>query len=174
MSIVYWIIYSSFSPSQKKEVDNRYLCKISLTRETKKGLESWSKNEVASVVGNHSRNNTLKLVNQESAPSSLWKIYSIELLNIGICDNWIFFTTFLSLLLKVSNSFVLVLPRNEVHEFLVERRKPKEKVEICWKLEGKNLCNRKCSWAFKTSQPAFTCSKLTIETLQQGMKYVQS
>ena len=24
------------------------------------------------------------------------------------------------------------------------------------------------------SQPAFTCSKLTIETLEQGMKYVQS
>ena len=24
------------------------------------------------------------------------------------------------------------------------------------------------------TQPAFTCSKLTIETLQQGMKYVQS
>ena len=23
-------------------------------------------------------------------------------------------------------------------------------------------------------QPAFTCSKLTIETLEQGMKYVQS
>ena len=26
----------------------------------------------------------------------------------------------------------------------------------------------------KLSQPAFTCSKLTIETLEQGMKYVQS
>ena len=25
-----------------------------------------------------------------------------------------------------------------------------------------------------TSQPAFTCSKLTIETLEQGAKYVQS
>ena len=25
-----------------------------------------------------------------------------------------------------------------------------------------------------TSQPAFTCSKLTIETLEQGVKYVQS
>ena len=24
------------------------------------------------------------------------------------------------------------------------------------------------------TQPAFTCSKLTIETLEQGMKYVQS
>ena len=24
------------------------------------------------------------------------------------------------------------------------------------------------------TQPAFTCSKLTIETLQQGVKYVQS
>ena len=26
----------------------------------------------------------------------------------------------------------------------------------------------------KTSQPAITCSKLTIETLEQGVKYVQS
>ena len=26
----------------------------------------------------------------------------------------------------------------------------------------------------KASQPAFTCSKLTIETLEQGVKYVQS
>ena len=25
-----------------------------------------------------------------------------------------------------------------------------------------------------TSQPAFACSKLTIETLEQGVKYVQS
>ena len=25
-----------------------------------------------------------------------------------------------------------------------------------------------------TSQPAFTCSQLTIETLEQGVKYVQS
>ena len=27
---------------------------------------------------------------------------------------------------------------------------------------------------YKASQPAFTCSKLTIETLEQGVKYVQS
>ena len=27
---------------------------------------------------------------------------------------------------------------------------------------------------FDSSQPAFTCSKLTIETLAQGVKYVQS
>ena len=26
----------------------------------------------------------------------------------------------------------------------------------------------------RTTQPAFTCSKLTIETLEQGVKYVQS
>ena len=26
----------------------------------------------------------------------------------------------------------------------------------------------------KSTQPAFTCSKLTIETLEQGVKYVQS
>ena len=27
---------------------------------------------------------------------------------------------------------------------------------------------------FELTQPAFTCSKLTIETLEQGVKYVQS
>ena len=27
---------------------------------------------------------------------------------------------------------------------------------------------------FDVSQPAFTCSKLTIETLEQGVKHVQS
>ena len=27
---------------------------------------------------------------------------------------------------------------------------------------------------FDSSQPAFTCSKLTTETLEQGVKYVQS
>ena len=26
----------------------------------------------------------------------------------------------------------------------------------------------------QSTQPAFTCSKLTIETLEQGVKYVQS
>ena len=26
----------------------------------------------------------------------------------------------------------------------------------------------------QSGQPAFTCSKLTIETLEQGVKYVQS
>ena len=29
-------------------------------------------------------------------------------------------------------------------------------------------------WILHFSQPAFTCSKLTIETLEQGVKYVQS
>ena len=29
-------------------------------------------------------------------------------------------------------------------------------------------------YAEKRPQPAFTCSKLTIETLEQGVKYVQS
>ena len=29
-------------------------------------------------------------------------------------------------------------------------------------------------WFLGLSQPAITCSKLTIETLEQGVKYVQS
>ena len=34
------------------------------------------------------------------------------------------------------------------------------------------VCDLKRSHKF--SQPAITCSKLTIETLEQGVKYVQS
>ena len=34
--------------------------------------------------------------------------------------------------------------------------------------------NRKMFTGIVSSQPAMTCSKLTIETLQQGLKYVQS
>ena len=44
-----------------------------------------------------------------------------------------------------------------------------------------NKKEKKCSYNQRimqveqgTSQPAFTCSKLTIETLEQGVKYVQS
>ena len=33
---------------------------------------------------------------------------------------------------------------------------------------------RKSGGVIRHSQPAFTCSKLTIETLEQGVKYVQS
>ena len=54
---------------------------------------------------------------------------------------------------------------------------------------SKNLCQRNHSYFFATkfdysrlccssvliiTQPAFTCSKLTIETLKEGVKYVQS
>ena len=31
-----------------------------------------------------------------------------------------------------------------------------------------------CVYTCVTTQPAITCSKLTIETLEQGVKYVQS
>ena len=34
-------------------------------------------------------------------------------------------------------------------------------------LKTKKMC-------FQVPQPAITCSKLTIETLEQGVKYVQS
>ena len=38
-----------------------------------------------------------------------------------------------------------------------------------------NFCKVKSSFLFLLlSQPAFTCLKLTIETLDQGAKYVQS
>ena len=33
---------------------------------------------------------------------------------------------------------------------------------------------QKPSYILVLTQPAFTCSKLTIETLEQGVKYVQS
>ena len=31
-----------------------------------------------------------------------------------------------------------------------------------------------CTLKFDVSQPAFTCSKLTVETLEHNVKYVQS
>ena len=34
--------------------------------------------------------------------------------------------------------------------------------------------NKKAGIELDTSQPVFTCSKLTIETLEQGVKYVKS
>ena len=40
--------------------------------------------------------------------------------------------------------------------------------------EIENLENHTDRYFTKTTQPAFTCSKLTIETLEQGVKYVQS
>ena len=35
-------------------------------------------------------------------------------------------------------------------------------------------CFRKTNQTRKALQPAITCSKLTIETLEQGVKYAQS
>ena len=35
------------------------------------------------------------------------------------------------------------------------------------------FCGRKCKYS-KITQPAITCSKLTIKKLEQGVKYVQS
>ena len=37
-----------------------------------------------------------------------------------------------------------------------------------------NIFGRSESDFNKSTQPAITCSKLTIETLEQGVKYVQS
>ena len=36
------------------------------------------------------------------------------------------------------------------------------------------VCNGKIPQKKNSSQPAFTCSKLTIETLEQSVKYVRS
>ena len=37
-----------------------------------------------------------------------------------------------------------------------------------------NQHNQELEFFVDLTQPAFTCSKLTIETLEQGVKYVQS
>ena len=40
---------------------------------------------------------------------------------------------------------------------------------------NRNICQIHCICKIHgCTQPAFTCSKLTIETLEQGVKYVQS
>ena len=40
--------------------------------------------------------------------------------------------------------------------------------------EHAGLQSYQVCWLVVLSQPAMTCSKLTIETLEQGVKYVQS
>ena len=63
------------------------------------------------------------------------------------------------------NNFLNVSENNPVGIYLlkVNNRKTRTRCEICSKLMGKV----KVLWAF-------ACSKLTIETLEQGVKYVQS
>ena len=52
------------------------------------------------------------------------------------------------------------------------------KIASCFKqakhLQNLSIKNSKCQELRYTSQPAITCSKLTIGTLEQGVKYVQS
>ena len=40
--------------------------------------------------------------------------------------------------------------------------------------DPEKMCRIKPFYFLTYTQPAFTCSKLTIETLEQGVKYVQS
>ena len=41
-------------------------------------------------------------------------------------------------------------------------------------IKNESSSTSKLALKHQTPQPAFTCSKLTIETLEQGVKYVQS
>ena len=45
---------------------------------------------------------------------------------------------------------------------------------IVWKWNKQRNLSSRYQRCFKSSQPTITCLKLTIETLEQGMKYVQS
>ena len=36
------------------------------------------------------------------------------------------------------------------------------------------VCNYGCKWDKKDTLPVFTCFKLTIETVEQGVKYVET
>ena len=47
---------------------------------------------------------------------------------------------------------------------------PFKQEKECIRIATKGCLSRQ----HQISQPAFTCSKLTIETLEQGVKYVQS
>ena len=50
----------------------------------------------------------------------------------------------------------------------------KDDLKKKWDEVFKNGACKICGRQKKNSQPAFTCSKLTIETVGQGVKYVQS
>ena len=47
----------------------------------------------------------------------------------------------------------------------------KKSESIDWFLYNRNIG---CYWVKIKTEPTITCSKLTIETLEQGVKYVQS
>ena len=64
----------------------------------------------------------------------------------------------------------LVLPRHK----LLQRQKTQRNWDSFYLRLVRRLNTTTSKLRYKLTQPAITCSKLTIETLEQGVKYVQS
>ena len=60
-----------------------------------------------------------------------------------------------------------------MEDLFVKKKKKIIKITIAESTENVYYITRQ-NLHFVLAQPAFTCSKLTIETLEQGVKYVQS
>ena len=56
----------------------------------------------------------------------------------------------------------------------IERKVGCEVCKNILKTDTFTCSNDQTTYKINHTQPAFTCSKLTIETLEQGVKYVQS
>ena len=95
---------------------------------------------------------------------------------------------FLALILNYSNSSLLycMIPKIPISTIIAKTLRAKMLFHkfYCIKFEGSDQTLLRyssvvgiylvsCSPVYQ-SQPAITCSKLTIETLEQGVKYVQS
>ena len=82
--------------------------------------------------------------------------------------------------MKLSMQFFRNLTAQNLLKFSVSKSMfyTKEKKRCIFREESKKTLGRKrfMAWLYflLAPQPAFTCSKLTIETLQQAVKYVQS
>ena len=70
------------------------------------------------------------------------------------------------------NNFVSILDKNAPKKTKILRGNQKPHPNM--NLRKQILIRLRLLLALSRSQPAFTCSKLTIETLEQGVKYVQS
>ena len=79
------------------------------------------------------------------------------------------YETFLSFMSALQNHIVWSISKTfnlELNVSLVPNKAPNLHSVICSESITVSIKN-------KTSQPAFACSKLTIETVEQGVKYVQ-
>ena len=65
------------------------------------------------------------------------------------------------------------LPKYPIYPHLKHKSFP-QKMNFVWCVYWTLTCKKNHEESNELTQPAITCSKLTIETLEQGVKYAQS